>query len=68
MKRWFSRLALAALMLPALAVSASAETQVVRYNGHLVTVQVTLRDPECGDKGYIIESPYAHEIGVTVTF
>ena len=66
MKSIFSKLALVVLALPLFAVNASAETQVVRYNGHAVTVDITLRDPECGDRGVIIDSPFAHEIGVTV--
>ena len=66
MKKKFSKLALAVLALPLFSGIASAETRVIRYHGHAVTVEVTLVDPDCGDQGVIIISTDGSDIGKVI--
>lgn len=62
------RLALAMLAIPVVASSAQAETARVLYNGYLVLVDVTTWDPDCGNKGTIIDSPFSGDIGKVIVF
>jgi len=66
MKNKFKKLALAFLAVPLFAASAFAESVRAIYNGYVVTVEITLHDPECGDQGVITYSPISGDIGKVV--